>query len=63
MNAASGKAYQIFAVAKTPDNIPTIATDSAVKAEAEDVSRFYEGVPYAIGKKKHDDYLERKGNK
>jgi hypothetical protein len=61
MNDFSGKAYKMFAIARTPENIPAIVTDSA--AQTEDVSRFYEGVPYAIGKKRHDEYLERKGNK
>lgn len=62
LNGAEGKAYKVFAVQKTPDNIPAIATDSSA-ADTEDVSRFYEGVPYNTGKKRHQEYLDRKGNK
>lgn len=60
INNSDGKSYKLFATQKTPENI--VALDSAI-APTEDTTRFYEGVPFAIGKKKHQEYLDRKGNK
>lgn len=63
MNEFSGKSYQIFAVQRTPEKVATLATDSAKSQESEDVIRFYEGVTFAEGKKKHQEHIDRKGSK
>ncbi len=68
VNSAGGaSAYAKLIKVKTPEKIEAIATDSAAASGAtvatEDYSRFYDGVPYAIGKKRHQEYLDRKGNK
>ena len=68
VNSIGGvSAYTKLTKVKTPEKIQAIVTDSAAASGAtvatEDCSRFYEGVPYAIGKKRHQEYLDRKGNK
>ncbi len=61
INAGGNSAYKIFSVQKQPEKI-RVATDAS-SAQNFDVQRFYEGVPYNVGKKKHDEYLAQKGGK
>jgi hypothetical protein len=61
LNESGGKSYKMFSKIRVPDNIPALATDKAVVVE--DCSRFYEGVPYAIGKRRHQEYLDKKESK
>jgi len=67
VNSVGGaSAYSRLAVTKVPEKITALVTDSnsvSGSSSVEDVTRFYEGVPYAIGKKRHQEYLDRKGNK
>lgn len=63
LNQAGGNsAYSALSKTKIPEGIPALAaTDSASVDEAVVVSQFYEGVPYQVGKKRHQDYLAQKG--
>jgi hypothetical protein len=66
INRSNGQAYALLTKTKIPSGIPALATDSskdASLADLETISKFYEGVPYRVGKQRHDAYLAQKGSK
>lgn len=66
INSASGRSYGKLTKVKRPERIPALATDSAAVTggqDQENYTHFYEGVPYAIGLKRHQEYLAQKGSK
>jgi Uncharacterized protein conserved in bacteria (DUF2213) len=65
INRANGQAYAVLTKTKIPSGIPALATDSSKETSLEEsikISRFYEGVPYRVGKQKHEAYLAQKGS-
>jgi len=40
-----------------------IQPDRAAMAEADVISGFYSGVPFEVGRKKHDEYLARRAER
>lgn len=60
INQTRGNAYSSLATVKKPTLM--VAADAAVKTDDHECHCF-DGVPYAIGQKRHEAYLAQKGNK
>lgn len=65
LNSVSGDAYAGFVKVKTPEGIPALATDSTSLSSipVEDTVKFFEGVSYAVGKRRYEEHLAQKGTK
>jgi hypothetical protein len=66
VNQVGGRAYSALSKTKIPEGIPALATDSEGFSKAvviEDTTRFFEGVPYRIGKQRLEAHMAQKGGK
>jgi hypothetical protein len=61
INASRGNAYAVLTKVQQPESNGAIVVADA--SATEDYSKFYEGVPFRVGKKRHDEYLAQKGSK
>jgi hypothetical protein len=60
INKASGKVYSVLSKSRIPDGIPGIATDSsAITKDDHGSCNCFDGVPYRIGLKKHEEHLAK----